>query len=87
MDNFLAILQAEYLAWEAAVDKRAYLAARVGTLYDAYILPVDLPGPDAIVDPIAKAALVNGATAVYDAIAAKLAAGEAVGWPAPVTEA
>lgn len=91
MDSFLAIVSVEFEAWQAAPDKRAYVGQRAGTLYDTFIAPLDIPyvpeAAEKVVDSIGRESAVKTATAVYDAITAKLAAGEAVGWPAPVTEA
>lgn len=38
----------------------------VGNMYDTYILPIDLPGPDVVLDPLLKQLLLNQASKLYD---------------------
>lgn len=38
----------------------------VGEAYDKYILPIDLPGPDIVLDPLLKSMLLNQASRLYD---------------------
>lgn len=51
------------------LTKEDFLAA-VGLAYDKFIEPIDLPGPDAIVDPILKQLLLSQAGRMYDRLTA-----------------
>ena len=53
-------------------DKREYLLARVGVLYDTYIEPIDTPGPDVLFDWIARPTVIFLAGTLYDAIAKRI---------------
>jgi hypothetical protein len=49
----------------AGLSKEAFLAA-VGNAYDKFVLPMDLPGPDSILDPILKQFILTLAGRLYD---------------------
>jgi len=49
----------------ANLSKEAFLAA-VGNAYDKFVLPMDLPGPDPILDPVLKQLLLVLAERLYD---------------------
>lgn len=49
----------------ATLSKEAFLQA-VGNAYDKFVLPMDLPGPDSILDPILKQLLLTLAGRLYD---------------------
>lgn len=51
------------------MSKEDFLAA-VGMAYDKFVLPIDLPGPDAILDPLLKTIAQNAAGRIYDKFAA-----------------
>lgn len=54
------------------VDKKAAVLAMLGDLYDRVIAPIDLPGPDAIIDPALKRALLFVAGIAIDRAVARL---------------
>lgn len=56
----------ELAAFRASPAPRAHVTTRVGTLYDLYVEPIDLPGPDALIDPPTRAAMVWLSGALYD---------------------
>lgn len=72
MDLF-KIASDEYRAFLAAEDRRTHAQERGGLLYDTYIEPLDLPGPDALIDPIGRAGFVWLVGVVYDAVVERLA--------------
>ena len=53
-------------------DRRAESEDVIRTLFDLFIEPVDLPGPDDVVDPIFRAGLAKFSGIGYDAGMAKL---------------
>jgi len=57
MQDLLSILSAEVTTYLAAPDKREYLITRAETLFDELVVPIDLPGPDVVVDPVLRAAI------------------------------
>jgi len=72
MNDLLPILAAEAAAFLSAADKREYLIVRGEKLFDELIEPVDLPGPDAIVDPVLRASIRPLVGRVYDDVLKKL---------------
>ena len=54
MPDLLPALSAEISAFLSAKDKREHLIVRAEKLFDEVIEPVDLPGPDRIVDPLLR---------------------------------
>ena len=38
----------------------------VGEMYDKYVLPIDLPGPDVVLDALLKQIVINQASKLYD---------------------
>jgi len=72
MNDLLPILAAEAAAFLSAADKREYLIVRSEKLFDEIIAPVDLPGPDAIVDPLLRASIRPLLGRVYDEVIKKL---------------
>ena len=47
------------------VSKEDFLKM-IGEAYDKFVLPIDLPGPDAILDPLLKSIILNQASRLYD---------------------
>ena len=54
----------------SALPKEDFLEL-VDSAYDQFILPIDLPGPDPIIDPLVKGIVLNFASKAYDRLAAK----------------
>lgn len=48
---------------------RADFLALVDNAYDQFILPIDLPGPDPLIDPLVKGIVLNFASKAYDRLA------------------
>ena len=74
MQDFVMLLSAELAAFVSAKDKREHLIASAERLFDQVIEPVDLPGPDKIVDPLLRAAIRPLIGRVYDEVLKKLEA-------------
>ena len=53
-------------------DRREYTILRCEELFDEYFVPVDLPGPDAIIDPVLRAAVRPVVGRIYDGILKKI---------------
>jgi len=54
------------------VSKTEFLKL-VGDAYDKYILPLDLPGPDSILDPLLESLILSQASKLYDKFVPKQA--------------
>ena len=74
MPELFSILSAELSAFLSAEDKREYLIARAEKVFDEVIEPVDLSGPDRIVDPLLRAAIRPLVGRLYDEAARRLEA-------------
>ena len=74
MQDFVMLLSAELAAFVSAKDKREHLITSAERLFDQVIEPVDLPGPDKIVDPLLRAAIRPLVGRVYDELLKKLEA-------------
>jgi len=72
MNDLLPILSAELSAFLGAADKREYLITRAEKLFDELVEPIDLPGPDVIVDPVLRAVIRPLVGRVYDEVVRKL---------------
>ena len=74
MQDVTSTLSTEIAAFIGAADKREYLIVRSEKLFDEIVEPVDLPGPDKIVDPLLRAAIRPLVGRVYDEALKKLEA-------------
>ena len=74
MQDLTSTLSVEIAAFIGATDKREYLITRSEKLFDEVVEPVDLPGPDKIVDPLLRAAIRPLVGRVYDEAIKKLEA-------------
>lgn len=72
MNDLLSVLSTELSAFLAATDNREYLITRTERWFDELIEPVDLPGPDAVIDPLLRAAIRPLVGRVYDEVRRKL---------------
>ncbi len=72
MPDLLPLLSAELSAFLSAQDKREYLITRTEKFFDELVEPIDLPGPDAIIDPVLRAVLRPLVGRVYDEVIKKL---------------
>ena len=74
MQELIPILMAEATAFLASTDKREFLIVRAEKLFDDLVEPVDLPGPDVIIDPVLRATIRPLVGRVYDEAIRKLEA-------------
>ena len=74
MSDLLSLLAAEVAAFMSAADKREYLIVRAEQLFDQIVEPVDLPGPDRIIDPLLRATIRPLVGRLYDELVQKLEA-------------
>jgi len=72
MNDLLPILSAELSAFLGAADKREHLIARAEVLFDELVEPIDLPGPDVVIDPLLRASIRPLVGRVYDEAVRKL---------------
>lgn len=66
--KLLALLIAEIQRLDSSVDIPAYLAGQLEELFDQYVKPLDLPGPDAVIDPLLRAAIRPLVKRLYDGL-------------------
>ena len=67
--RFLAVLGADNIkAFLATEDRRAFVVASARQFYVQVIQPIDLPGPDSIIDPILLEAAGALAGRLYDGL-------------------
>ena len=84
LSALLARISLEIQAFLAAADRRPYLIGRLGELYDLNIKPLNLPGPDFLLDPALRAILIYFAGMLYDALAPRFDRDDPPTWsPAP----
>jgi len=72
MNDLLPILSAELAAFLSAADKREHLITRAEKLFDELVEPIDLPGPDVIIDPVLRVVIRPLVGRVYDEVVRKL---------------
>jgi hypothetical protein len=68
MKDFLALLSAEATAVVSATDNREAAIGIAEKLFDECVATVDLPGPDAEIDPLLRAAIRPLVGRIYDEI-------------------
>lgn len=57
-----------------AADKREHVIVRCQDLFDEHFVPVDLPGPDQIIDPLLRTVIRPVVGRIYDEILKKIEA-------------
>jgi len=81
--ELVEVVTEEIKAFRNASDPKAHLLGRIDALYETYIRPIDLPGPDAIVDRFLKRSILDTVAFLYDKIDASLSSDEDTPvWPA-----
>ncbi len=65
-DWFMAKIKKALEASDLSGLSREDFLAAVGSAYDKFVLPIDLPGPDTILDPILKQLVLTLAGRMYD---------------------
>ena len=74
MQNLLSRLAVEITGLAGAGDKREYLIQRCEAYFDELVAPVDMPGPDPIIDPVLRATIRPLVGRLYDEAVRKLEA-------------
>ncbi|MDY0346019.1 MAG: hypothetical protein RBR44_05650 [Bacilli bacterium] len=72
--KLLALLIAEIERLDSSVDIPGYLATQLEELFDQHVKPIDLPGPDAIIDPLLRAAIRPLVKRLYDGLIERIGA-------------
>jgi hypothetical protein len=72
MKELLALLTAEVSTLLSSTNKREAAISLAEKLFDQTIAKIDLPGPDAVIDPLLRAAIRPLIGRIYDQIAQKL---------------
>ena len=72
MPDLFSLLSAEISAFLTAADKREYMIARAEKCFDQVIAPLDLPGPDQVIDPLLRATIRPVVGRLYDEVIRKL---------------
>lgn len=72
MPDLMPFLTAEISALLSAKDKREGVIYFAEKLFDQVITKIDLPGPDAVIDPLLRAAIRPLVGRIYDQVAQKL---------------
>ena len=74
MPDLISLLSAEISGFLLAPDKREYLITCAEKLFDEVVEPIELPGPDQIIDPLLRAAVRPLVARLYDELVKKLEA-------------
>ena len=72
MPDLVSLVSTEIAAFLTSPDRREYLVSRAEKVFDLVVEPIDLPGPDRIVDPLLRAAIRPLVSRLYDQLAQKL---------------
>ncbi len=72
MQDLIREIVEEIEAFLGAGDRREHVIERCIELFDDYFEPIDLPGPDQLIDPLLRAAIVPIVGRIYDEILKKL---------------
>ena len=72
MPDLIALLSGEISGFFLASDRREYLITRAESLFDQVIEPIELPGPDQIIDLLLRAAVRPLVGRLYDELVKKL---------------
>jgi hypothetical protein len=72
MPDLLPLLSAEISAFLSSQDKREFLITRAEKLFDQLVEPIDLPGPDQLIDPVLRSMIRPLVGRVYDEAIKKL---------------
>ena len=72
MSDLLAIVATELSGFLNATDKREHLIVRAEKLFDEVVEPMDLPGPDRIIDPVLRTTIRPLVGRIYDEAIRKL---------------
>ncbi len=72
MQDLLRLLADEFDDFIGAHDKREHTILRCLELFDEHFVPIDIPGPDAIIDPTLRLAIRPVVGRIFDEIVKKL---------------
>ncbi len=79
--TLLAWISREIEAYVEAPERREHLLNRSGEFYDQVILPLNLPGPDSIIDPMLRWSMLWVIASFYDGLAPLIAEGKTIVLP------
>ena len=74
MPDLISLLSGEISGFLLASDRREYLITLAEKLFDQVIEPIELPGPDQIIDPLLRAAVRPLVARLYDELVKRLEA-------------
>jgi hypothetical protein len=74
MQALISLVSSELSSFLSAADKREHLITRAEKLFDQIVEPIDLSGPDRLVDPILRSAIRPLVSRLYDQLQKKLEA-------------
>ena len=74
MNDFVRAVVEEVNQFTSAANRREHVIVRCEKLFDEYVKPVDLPGPDAVIDPIFRIAIRPLVGQIYDEILKRIKA-------------
>ncbi len=72
MNDFVRAVVREANYFVISPDRREYAIVRCEELFDEYFVPIDLPGPDAVIDPLLRTAVRPVVGRIYDEILKKI---------------
>jgi len=72
MNDFIRAVVEEVDQFTSCADRREYVIFRCEELFDEYFVPVDLPGPDTVIDPLLRTAVRPVVGRIYDEILKKI---------------
>jgi len=72
MNDFTRVVINEIDQFISAPDKREYIINLCEDLFDEFLVPIDLPGPDAVIDPLLRSAVRPVVGRIYDEILKKI---------------
>ncbi len=70
--DFLREVTEEIEAFVDAPVKKEYAVLRCEELFDRYFQPVDLPGPDGLIDPLLRSAIRPLIERIYDEVLSRI---------------
>ncbi len=74
MNDLLPVLSAELSAFLSSTDKREALIVAAERLFDRLVEPIDLPGPDVVIDPVLRTTIRPLVGQIYDEVVRRLEA-------------
>lgn len=66
LDWFMSVVQEAIKNSDLKNIKKEDFLKLVADMYDKFVLPIDLPGPDVVLDPLLKQIILNQSERLYD---------------------